>query len=253
MKPVSSHTRRQRGGFSLVELAVVLVIIGLIVGGVLKGQELVTSAQINAVQTDANKIRTAVNTFRNKFLALPGDIQNPDAVIDLSSSGLSSFSEGGGNDNGQIEGDRLDAGTEAVQAWAHLGASGLLNEIDAEAIDGNHLDAAEAMTSGIGGFYSMKTGLTGSENGTNFDASLVAEHGIWLMLGTDPIGDGDNDDPAIAADNAAELDRKIDDGDPVTGDVIGNSDGPGADQQECINDADRYAVETGTCAIALKL
>jgi len=251
----------RQDGFTLVELAVVLLIIGLIVGGILRGQELITSAQLNSVQTDANKIRTAVNTFRDKFVALPGDIANPGDLIDLSSSSLTGFSSGGangavgGNGDGRITGDRLDAGTEAVQAWAHLGASGLLSEIDAAAVDGNQLDASNAMDSGVGGFYSLRHGVTGSDNGSNF--ATQPGNSIWIMLGTNPNGDGDNDDPAIPADQAAQLDRKVDDGDPVNGNVIGNTSGAGADAQPCVVDDgdgnDVYSVNDGTCGLVLEL
>ena len=54
-------------GFSLVELAIVLVIIGLITGGILTGQELIRASELNSVASDYNKVKTAINTFQLKY------------------------------------------------------------------------------------------------------------------------------------------------------------------------------------------
>jgi len=93
-------------GFTLIELSIVLVIIGLIVGGVLVGQDLIKAAEIRATISQIERYNTAVNTFRNKYNAIPGDIAGTMA----SSFGLY-FANGGalnaagyGDGNGLIEG-----------------------------------------------------------------------------------------------------------------------------------------------------
>jgi prepilin-type N-terminal cleavage/methylation domain-containing protein len=63
-------------GFTLIELSIVLVIIGLIVGGVLVGQDLIKAAQIRATVGQIEKYDAAVNTFRGKYNGLPGDLVN---------------------------------------------------------------------------------------------------------------------------------------------------------------------------------
>src|SRR5271156_1365895 len=67
----------QRRGFTLIELSIVLVIIGLIVGGVLVGRDLIASAQVRSQITQIEKYNTATNTFRAKYGYLPGDIPDP--------------------------------------------------------------------------------------------------------------------------------------------------------------------------------
>jgi prepilin-type N-terminal cleavage/methylation domain-containing protein len=67
-------------GFTLIELSIVLVIIGLIVGGVLVGQNLIDAAAVRAQISQIEKYNTAANTFRGKYGYLPGDIPNPYAA-----------------------------------------------------------------------------------------------------------------------------------------------------------------------------
>jgi len=85
MKQLESHTKSQMGftlidqsakrGFTLIELSIVLVIIGLIVGGVLVGQDLIRAAEIRATVSQLEKYNSAVNTFRSKYNGIPGDIR----------------------------------------------------------------------------------------------------------------------------------------------------------------------------------
>jgi prepilin-type N-terminal cleavage/methylation domain-containing protein len=65
--------RHQQSGFTLIEIAIVLVIIGLLLGGVLKGQELITQAKIKNVINDFNGVATAIYAYQDRYKALPGD------------------------------------------------------------------------------------------------------------------------------------------------------------------------------------
>src|SRR5262249_56011653 len=71
-------TRRglTESGFTLVEIAIVLVIIGLLLGGILKGQEMITQAKIKNVINDFNGVTAAVNSYQDRYRALPGDDLN---------------------------------------------------------------------------------------------------------------------------------------------------------------------------------
>lgn len=67
---------KRTSGFTLIELSIVLVIIGLVIGGILVGQDLIKAAELRATISQKEKFDSAVNTFRNKFGGKPGDLSN---------------------------------------------------------------------------------------------------------------------------------------------------------------------------------
>ncbi len=113
--------KSRQTGFTLVEIAIVLVIIGLLLGGVLKGQELITQAKIKNVANDLNGMTAAIYGYQDRYRKLPGDDngasarwQNPAAAD--------------GNGNGQIEGE-FNSGTDGDESrkfWQHLRLSGFI-------------------------------------------------------------------------------------------------------------------------------
>src|SRR5512132_1845412 len=89
--------RRHTQGFTLIEIAIVLVIIGLLVGGVLKGQELITGARVRNLISQQDGIKAAFFGFQDRFRALPGDYAAADTNINCGSPCPK------GNGNGSIE------------------------------------------------------------------------------------------------------------------------------------------------------
>src|SRR2546422_6606141 len=65
-----------QAGFTLVEIAIVLVIIGLLLGGILKGQEMITQAKIKNIVNDFNGVTVAVTSYQDRYRAIPGDDRN---------------------------------------------------------------------------------------------------------------------------------------------------------------------------------
>jgi len=120
--------------FTLVELSIVLVILGLLTGGILTGQSLIRAAELRSVVTDFQRFQAAIKSFRDKYQATPGDMQTatrfwgdnnticPDAAVTNGSPGTCN-----GDGDGQID-EAVIAGTtsESLQFWNQLQLAGLL-------------------------------------------------------------------------------------------------------------------------------
>lgn len=121
--PTSSRllTRRMEHGFSLVEAAVVLVVIGIILGAVLQGRSLIESAEFSSFRQQLREYRSAFHSFRDRFDALPGDFVNASQRI-----GAPNPPNGGNGliDNGP---DCESDSAESCLAWQHLRAAGMLS------------------------------------------------------------------------------------------------------------------------------
>src|ERR1700691_6571160 len=103
MDRTEKEMRSGRGGFTLIEMSIVLVVIGFVVGGVLVGQDLIRAAYIRAQITQIEKFNTAVNTFYGKYQALPGDMNISTATAFQFTIGTGcSCSYGERNGDGQI-------------------------------------------------------------------------------------------------------------------------------------------------------
>ena len=128
---------KKQSGFTLIEMSIVLVIIGLIVGGVLVGRDLISAAAVRAQISQIEKYNLAVNTFREKYGYLPGDIPNPYAPqFGFASRGQYT---GEGDGNGTLEaiwknadgghyGSGGAADGEVGMFWVDLSKAGLIPE-----------------------------------------------------------------------------------------------------------------------------
>jgi prepilin-type N-terminal cleavage/methylation domain-containing protein len=225
-------------GFTLIELSIVLVVIGLIVGGVLVGQDLIKAAEVRAQISQIEKYNTAVNTFRGKFGAIPGDMNIPTAeqfgfYVPATCNGTWPGSRDG---NGLIDGWNNVANEasrfagEPLLFWQDLTTPGLTSLIDgsfpnsgaAAIVCGNM--AAPLSSTEIGEYVPAgKIGrgtyvIVGETNGINYYAlegiTYISANGAFSATATvtTPI-------PVL---EAYKIDQKIDDGLPTSGNVQAN-------------------------------
>lgn len=213
MKKVKN--KNAQAGFTLVELAIVMIIIGLLIGGILKGQELVANAQVTATVAQIKGIDGALSTFRDKYSALPGDILAPNTR--LRDCAVAPCSEPGDGNN-RIDTPALGTAptntSEGSVAFVHMAAADLIagvriNDDTTPPVFGGALPEAELS----GGFWIGHT-----QNGDGAGLSGLRPGHYLVFNGT--VGDVTaTSETGITATQAAQIDRKVDDGDPTTGDV----------------------------------
>src|SRR6187399_1782298 len=109
--------KAQQSGFTLVEIAIVLVIIGLLLGGILKGQELINSAKVKNLANDFRVIPTYIYAFQDKFKALPGDDAQVDAHV-TNATKAAAANLGNGVINGHW--NTATATDESFLFWQHV-------------------------------------------------------------------------------------------------------------------------------------
>lgn len=220
---------RRNKGFSLVELSIVLVILGLLTGGILAGQSLIRAAELRSVSTDLNRFTGSINTFRDKYFALPGDMTNAfafwgtaagctNASVTVTAAGCN------GDGNGLV-----NIGLESYRGWQQLALAGLL----------------EGSYSGVNGGGTGCGNSCDSVAGTNVPRSRLSNGGYDMVrTGQDPVGDAAAlytgifsrgnfnafifgtkqanfyyDQPILKPEELWNLDTKMDDGRPQSGKV----------------------------------
>jgi prepilin-type N-terminal cleavage/methylation domain-containing protein len=112
--------KSQQSGFTLVEIAIVLVIIGLLLGGILKGQELINSAKVKNMISDFRTTQAMVYGYQDKYKSFPGD--QTQAQLDNNFSPAGTATAGAtGNNNGRIDGNWNDtSASESFVFWQHV-------------------------------------------------------------------------------------------------------------------------------------
>jgi prepilin-type N-terminal cleavage/methylation domain-containing protein len=153
---------KKHQGFTLIELAIVLVIIGLLLGGVLKGQELINSAKVKNMAKDLTNVSAIVYAYQDRYHAMPGD----DASVVTHVSGATLATTGGTVGNGLIEGTWNSTTTtdESVLLWQHVRLAGLAQGPTSTASTDyypKNTNGARIGVQSVSGFTTI-TGMSGS-------------------------------------------------------------------------------------------
>ncbi len=208
--------KNKHSGFTLIEIAIVLVIIGLLLGGVLKGQELITQAKIKNIANDISGISVAVYGYQDRYKRLPGDDSGA-AVRWTSPLAVA------GDSNGQIG----LAGVKAVfdctievgencQIWQHLRLSGFI---------GGNAAIKSSPQNAVGGVLQIQHGALG------LSGSVICSTGLLGKI-------------------AFAVDAQFDDGNPGTGLVRGTDSATALDTK--LADTSAYKDDGATTYVVCK-
>lgn len=213
-----NYTRKSaaKAGFSLVELSIVLVILGLLVGGVLSGQSLVRAAELRSVTSEFNRYMAAIGTFRDKYFALPGDMSN--AV-----SFWGNTDTGNGDGDGTIESTATSIGAAGAQTsneisnfWIQLTKAGL--------IEGSY--TAIANTTLTPGTNNPKAKLSSGAWNIGYLGTVAISSGVYYEGNYGNVfyfGSGTNavqPTGVLKSEEAWNIDTKLDDGKPMVGAIV---------------------------------
>ncbi len=219
--------RREQHGFTLVEIAIVLVIIGLLLGGILKGQEMINSARARHLADLTSDIPAAYFGFIDRYNRVAGDWNAGDASVAL---GVAVGS--GGNDNGRID-NPIGPGafTEPNALWEQLAKAGF---IEGAYIGGPGVPTNSSNQTPLNAFNNVV--LMGRT--ADYEDPGAAAVRLHLVLGR-----------GVPVDIARETDIKLDDGLPLTGVLRlaiadpGNVFGlPGSTDPGCKSPTDDYNI-----------
>lgn len=184
--------KKQQTGFTLIELAIVLVIIGLLLGGVLKGQELINSAKVKNLAADFRNVPVYIYGYQDKYKAMPGD--DKAATTHLGAAATNAGTTGA---NGVIDGvwDSNTPGDDSILFWQHVRLAGL-------APGPTDVPTGSDMT----GF--VPTNSNGGRIGVSSKAPIKNMPGTYFMCSS-----------GIDAKFALQIDTTMDDGNTTTGSI----------------------------------
>ena len=233
--------KRNQSGFTLIEIAIVLVIIGLLLGGVLKGQELINSAKVKNLATDFRNIPVFIYGYQDKFKSLPGDdptIGTPNTHL----TGGTACTTGAKCvvGNGLIDGFWNDygLGSESYLFWQHVRLAGLTSgptTIPAAPGPGDGFRPVNAAGGEIG--IQSGTAVTGAAPIYADTAQTLPIRGTYIICS-----------PNILGKFAKQLDIQLDDGNTAGGSMMaisGNAVATVATPTATIDDAAIYTVCMG--------
>ena len=236
-----------QNGFTMVELAVVIILIGLLTSGIFWGLQLLKTSRLSATHVHAKIYAHALKEFIQKYDALPGDMANARTRLNACANSLAGAC-GNGNGNGVI--GRTDQDIfyaappgsgeedETTLFWYHLQAADFIEDILLSSpLDGNALWGENHPKAPAGGGYHIRSmgGLVAGPGNENMK-------GVFLRWQATPyVNANTNEGYSATPADAFYIDNKFDDGNPLAGPVQARGTGQGLTGNDgCRRDSNSY-------------
>ena len=211
-------------GFTLIEMAIVLIVVGLLVGGILAGRNMIASADLKAVMTDIDIYATAAASFQNKYNALPGDITTATGMWGAAhgtfntckttvGAGITTCNGDGNGLIGNVSTAAAD-GYESFRAWQHMKNAGFITGPFSGVLAGGSNPETNVPKTSFGGGLSIYYLTAQSASGSYFDGN----YGHVLTVGAATAGHMVA--PLISPEEAQEVDNKLDNKMPGSGKIM---------------------------------
>lgn len=230
-------------GFTLIELSIVLVIVGLLISGILVGRDLIHQSELKKLSAMMQQFVTATNAFKTKYGCIPGDCPNATNFFPTTANGDGDgtirYTSGG--INGAIEGLRF---------FDHIYQAGLISGVKRMAVNENDVVSGVTVPAGIaqGSKFMVKDLVSHScqcVNVFNWESNYIPTMNPvgsdWLIYGTNA-SDPRGTDPITSVVDAYNIDVKIDDGKPASGQFTSPAQGGGSQVYCYTNNTDPNAV-----------
>ncbi len=213
-------------GFTLIELSVVLVIIGLLAGAVVGGQAMIRSAELQSIVSDYTRYKDAVTTFKKQYNSLPGDMVDAQDFWGQSTACSGADATGTCNGDGDVDhtisyGLGANATGEAFQFWRQLAAAGrIIGTYSGVSGSGGiyHSIRGTNVPAGRIGGSAWNVGGTGTAQGSVFTVTT----GNYFLIGAETTT-SQSTDALLSPEEAWKLDTKLDDGKPGHGSIISSN------------------------------
>ncbi len=197
--------RQQQKGFTLVEIAIVLVIIGLLLGGILKGQELINSARVRNLADSTSGVQAAYFGFMDRYRRVPGDWDATNA-----GNAIVGTINGGGNNNGRLDDTGGGPYKEPNALWEHLSKAGFITGAYPGTVGEPSADNGFTPVNPFG------SPMVVARTDNYMDVTAGQPIRLHLVIGR-----------FTPVDIARELDTKLDDSNPETGNLRSAATGAG--------------------------
>ena len=189
------NMRARRNGFTLIELSMVMVVIGLLAAGILVGRQMLKAAELRSVATDSIRFKTEFGAFKLKYNGIPGDLRNATSFFGGSVTN--------GNGNRRIDYLLGEPGEEYL-AWNHLSA--------ADMVDGSYDGTPSSLP---------KSKVSGGLYRISYQTSVYGKNGHMISLNAMNTVLSRAHNALLSPIDAYSVDAKIDDGLADKGRVFG--------------------------------